>query len=91
MSKHLNVLRATMAAIVLAAPAIAQQQPDADTVVATVAGQEITLGHMIMTREALPEQYQALGDDVLFQGILDQLTQQALLAQTVTATPSRCS
>jgi peptidyl-prolyl cis-trans isomerase C len=52
----------------------------AATVVATVDGVEITLGQMVMTRAQLPEQYRSLPDDVLWQGILDQLVQQQLLA-----------
>ncbi|MFU8865810.1 MAG: peptidylprolyl isomerase [Rhodobacterales bacterium] len=60
----------------------AESAPDADSVVATVNGTEITLGQMIMARTTLPEQYLALPDDVLFTGILDQLIQQSVLAQT---------
>lgn len=60
----------------------ATSSPDADSVVATVNGTEITLGQMIMARTTLPEQYLALPDDVLFTGILDQLIQQSVLAQT---------
>ncbi len=55
---------------------------DADTVVATVNGTEITLGHMIMVRAGLPQQYGQLPPDVLFEGILDQLAQQIVLGQT---------
>lgn len=58
----------------------------ADTVVATVNGTDITLGHMIVLRQSLPEQYQSLPDDVLFAGILDQLVQQTVLEQSVAAT-----
>ncbi|HKL70923.1 peptidylprolyl isomerase [Salibaculum sp.] len=61
----------------------------ADTVVATVNGTDITLGEMIITRQQLPEQYQQLPDEVLFSGILDQLVQQQLLADTLEETPSR--
>ena len=57
--------------------------PTADRVIATVDGTEITLGHMIVLRDALPAQYQSLPDDVLFQGILDQLIQQTLLSKAV--------
>ena len=60
----------------------AAHSQDADTVVATVNGQEITLGHMIMVRSGLPEQYLTLPDDVLWKGILDQLVQQTVLAQS---------
>lgn len=66
-----------------ASAAMAQDTPDADSVIATVNGTEITLGQMIMARTTLPEQYLSLPDDVLFNGILDQLIQQSVLAQTV--------
>ncbi|MDP2084362.1 MAG: peptidylprolyl isomerase [Gemmobacter sp.] len=62
----------------LAHPVAAQ---DASTVVATVNGTEITLGHLAVLRAQLPDQYQALPDDVLFRGILDQVIQQTALAQ----------
>ncbi len=52
----------------------------ADTVVAQVDGVAITLGHMIVLRDSLPAQYQSLPDDVLFNGILEQLIQQTALA-----------
>ena len=45
-------------------------------------GTDITLGHMIIARSTLPEQYQQLPDEVLFTGILDQLVQQTALADT---------
>jgi len=64
----------------LITPAIAQ---DADTVLATVNGQEITLGHLIVAQSQLPEQYQALPDDVLLTGILEQLVQQEVVASAV--------
>lgn len=63
----------------MALPAVAQ---DADTVVATVNDRDITIGHMIVARATLPEQYQNLPDDVLFEGILDQLINQTLLSQS---------
>ena len=56
---------------------------DADTVLAMVNGDAITVGHVIATRSALPEQYQALPDEVLFEGILEQLIQQTLLSQAI--------
>ncbi|MGQ0565498.1 MAG: peptidylprolyl isomerase [Gemmobacter sp.] len=67
---------------VMAVPVMAQDMT-ADTVVATVNGTAITLGHMIVLREGLPEQYQSLPDDVLFKGILDQLVQQVALEQAM--------
>lgn len=59
----------------------AEDAVSADTVVATVNGAEIKLGHMMLVRETLPQQYLSLGDDQLFQGILEQLIQQTLIAQ----------
>jgi peptidyl-prolyl cis-trans isomerase C len=53
----------------------------AETVVATVNGTDITVGHVIAMRESLPEQYQQLPDDALYSGILEQLIQQTALAQ----------
>ena len=55
----------------------------ADTVVASVNGTNITVGHMIVARNSLPEEYKTLPADVLFKGILDQLVQQTLLEQSV--------
>lgn len=77
-------------ALALAGAAWAQDAaPKADTVVATVNGTAITLGHMIALRETLPAQYQQLPDDVLFNGILDQLIQQTALQATVGALSPR--
>lgn len=70
------------------APARAEG-PAADTLVATVNGKAITLGHMIVLRDQLPPQYQQLPDDVLFSGILDQLIQQSALEQAAEGSLSR--
>lgn len=64
-------------------PVFTVPEGGAKAVVATVNGTAITLGHMIVLRANLPEQYQNLPDDVLFKGILDQLIQQAALAQSI--------
>lgn len=53
---------------------------DANSVVATVNGTAITLGHMAALRASLPPEYLQLPDQILFDGILDQLVQQAALA-----------
>jgi len=66
----------------LALPAAAQDEAGLDTVVATVNGTEITVGHMIVARATLPEQYQQLPDEILFKVILDQFVQQTALADT---------
>ncbi len=83
MSKQLKFMRSTAIALMLAVPATAIAEPTSDTVVAKVNDTEITLGHMAVVRENLPEQYQTLPDDVLFKGILDQVIQQTLLAQSL--------
>lgn len=69
-------------AAALSGPALAEGET-ADTVVASVNGTQITLGHMIALRESLPPEYQQLPDDVLFKGIFEQLIQQEVLAQSV--------
>ena len=73
---------AVAAALVLTGPAVAEDMT-ADSVVATVNGTSITLGQMIVLRGTLSEQYQALPDDVLFKGILEQLIQQTMLEQSL--------
>ena len=79
MSKTLMKLSAAALALSFALPVQAEELT-ADSVVATVNGKEITLGHMLAVRSNLPEQYQQLGDDVLWDGILDQIVQQQVLA-----------
>jgi len=83
----MNAIRTLSAAALLATvapalPVMAEDQPHADTIVATVNGTDITLGHMIVIRAGLPAQYAQMPDDVLFEGILDQLIQQTVLEQS---------
>ncbi|MCB1356681.1 MAG: peptidylprolyl isomerase [Maritimibacter sp.] len=59
------------------------QHVTADTVVATVNGEDITIGHLVLARASLPQQYQALPNDVLFDGLIDQLIQQTVLGQAM--------
>ncbi len=83
-----NLITAVVLAIAAAAPAAAQDEAyDAGTVLATVNGAEITLGHVIAMQQRLPEQYQNLPDEALFEGVLDQLIEQTLLAQMVSDEP----
>ena len=92
MRKTLTTLSAAALTVTMAMPAQAQDQAEEmelDTVVATVNGEDITLGHMLMVRTTLPEQYQQLGDDVLWDGILDQLVRQAALAQDENAVETK--
>jgi peptidyl-prolyl cis-trans isomerase C len=74
---------ATLLALSFAAPAIAEDVTS-DTVLATVNGTNITIGHLIALRTTLPQQYQDLPDDVLFKGMLDQLVNQTVIQQSVT-------
>ncbi|GAA6176064.1 peptidylprolyl isomerase [Sulfitobacter pacificus] len=82
MQKPLTYLASLALAVTLALPVAAEDTPNVDTVVATVNGKDITLGHMIIARATLPQQYQDLPDEVLYKGILDQLVQQTALADT---------
>ncbi|MEM8787744.1 MAG: peptidylprolyl isomerase [Pseudomonadota bacterium] len=68
----------------LAAPAFAQDVT-ADTVVARIGDEEITFGQVLVVRRTLPERYQNLPDEVLLNGIVDQLVDQYLLSQEVEA------
>jgi len=79
MSKRTKFL-ATVSVMVSLATSSVSQDATAETVVATVNGTDITLGHIIVLQDSLPEQYQSLPDDVLFSGLLDQLIQQSVLA-----------
>jgi peptidyl-prolyl cis-trans isomerase C len=80
MSKRL--IFSLAAAALIGSPVIAQDTPTADTIVATVNGTDIKLGHMVMVRQQLPQQYQQLPPNVLFDGILEQLIQQTVLSQS---------
>ena len=61
----------------------------AETVVASVDGSDITLGQLIMLRAQLPAQYQQLPDDVVFNGLVEQLVNQQLLADSLDVEPKR--
>ena len=84
MQKHLKFLAGAVLAAGLSGPVLAQEAaaPDASTVVATVNGTDITLGHMIVAMASLPQQYQQMADETLYTGILEQLVQQTILAQS---------
>jgi len=87
MLKRNHFLLSAVFAIGMAMPTMAKELT-ASTVVATVNGTEITFGHMVATRATLPEQYQSLPNEVLFQGILDQLVQQVTLSQSLNGEPN---
>ena len=89
MPKTFMKLSVAAVALALALPASAQDAPSADTVVASVNGTDITLGHMILVLSGLPQQYQQLPNDVLWTGILDQLVNQQLLTGDAAAQETR--
>ena len=79
-----------LAGIALSSAAFADDKPyNATTVVATVNGTEITLGNLIAMRDRLPQQYQQLPDDVLMKGLIDQMVDQQLLAEEISASPDK--
>ena len=82
MLKRLTKMSILAVSLSLALPVVAEDSADANTIVATVNGTQITLGHLILARQALPEQYSNYPAEMLFKGLLDQLVQQTLLAQS---------
>ena len=69
MRKGLTFLPRVALAALLVLPLPAVAAPHANTVVAIVNGEEITIGHMILSRAVLPVQYQQLPADVLYNAI----------------------
>ncbi|WP_323009278.1 peptidylprolyl isomerase [Paracoccus sp. (in: a-proteobacteria)] len=79
MLKPLFAVSVLLSGIVPALPALAQ---DADTVVATVNGETITLGQMVAMRQGLDAQStQGLPDTALWDLMLDQMIRQTAVAQ----------
>ena len=70
----------TALSLILALPVAAQDSVNAGTVLASVGETEITLGHVIAMLTVLPPEYQGLPDNVLLDGLLEQLVQQEVLA-----------
>lgn len=70
-------------ALALGAQAARAQAVDADTVVATVGGTEITVGHLIVAKATLPDRFRQMPNDMLLPGLIDQLVQQVALAQSL--------
>ena len=88
MLKHVSFLGAA-ALFGMMSTGAAAQDVTADTVVATVGETEITLGEVIIARTALPQQYAQFPNEVLFDGLVDQLVQQQLLADELAAARAR--
>lgn len=81
-----RLFAASSIAVMMATVAPAQDAPTAETVLVTVNGQDITVGHVIALTKRLPEQYQQLDDENLYKGVLDQLIQQTALSSGVDVT-----
>ena len=75
------VTNITVAAGLLVSAANAQSSVDSDVVVATVNGEEIKMGHVVMVYDTLPQQYKSLPAEQVFQGIVEQIIQHTVLAQ----------
>ena len=71
---------AALAALIAPAATAQDDPPAADTVLATVEGVDITLGHLITLQTMLPDQYRQLPDEVLVEGLVEQLIQQQVIA-----------
>ncbi len=86
-----KIMASAVALALLAGSAVADGHAEmtADTVVASVNGSDITLGQLIMLRSQLPAQYQQLPDDVVFNGLVEQLVNQQLLGDTLEEEPNR--
>jgi peptidyl-prolyl cis-trans isomerase C len=87
MAKFTTIFRNIALTLFLSTP-LAAQETNLTTVVATVNGTKLTLAHMLDIKRQLPQQYKNLEDSVLFNGIIEQLIQQQLLASSVETPPS---
>ncbi|MEJ6404925.1 peptidylprolyl isomerase [Yoonia sp. 2307UL14-13] len=88
MLKQITFCGAAALSFMAATTLQAQDDVTADTVVATVGDTEITLGEVIIARGQLPQQYAQFPNEALFDGIVDQLIQQQLLADALEKTPA---
>jgi len=66
----------------MSSSSFAQEATTAETVVATINGNDITVGHLILAYDTLPENYKSISTEQLFEGLLEQMIQQTLLSQT---------
>lgn len=86
-----NPMKTLFASVLVAGVAVSAHAQDADTVVATVGGTEITLGHMIVMTSQLPPEYQNLRDETLYNAVLDQLVKQEAVGQSLNGELSKAS
>lgn len=85
MVSFLRALPAVALVCGLASTATAQD-PGPETVVASVNGVEITLGHVLQARTSLPEQFQQTPMESLLEPLVNQLIDQTALMQSVDGT-----
>lgn len=85
MNRLFSTLAGAGLAATLAFSVAAEDETTAATVLATVDGTDITIGHVVALRGRLPEQYQNLPDEILFNGIVEQLIQQTVLMKALEA------
>ena len=71
--KIIRYLATFSVTFLMATSSIAQQAPTSETVVATVNGKDIKVGHVIALAKRLPERFKKLPDADLFKGVVDQL------------------
>ena len=83
--KITRLIASSTVAILLATSSIAQEEPNSDTVIATVNGKDVTVGHVIALADRLPERFRQLPDADLYTGVVEQLIQQTALASGVNA------
>lgn len=88
MLKHVTFLGSAALILSLSTAAMGQEDVTADTVVAKVGDTEITLGQLIVARGQLPQQYSQFPNEALFDGLVDQLIQQQLLADALEDVPA---
>lgn len=87
MLKQLQFCGAALFALALPLQ-VGAQDATAQTVIAKVGETEITLGELIVARTMLPPQYAQFPNEMLFEGLVDQLIQQQLLADALEAIPA---
>ncbi|PZX42131.1 peptidyl-prolyl cis-trans isomerase C [Roseinatronobacter thiooxidans] len=77
---------AVAAVMAFGAPVLAQSDPTRDTILATVNGTEITLGHLLAARDTLPEQFRQMPGEALFGPLVEQLIEQTAIMQQAEGT-----
>jgi peptidyl-prolyl cis-trans isomerase C len=83
--KITRLIASSTVAVLMATTSFAQDTPTSETVVATVNGNDITLGHVIALTNRLPERFQQLPDADLYKGVVEQLIQQVALSSDITS------